>query len=159
MIVIVIVGILSAVALPNFMKQTDKAKATEAKTSLTAIIKQAQASFVEDGNDPSTTTGLSTAAGTIQNLYGAPEDGVQKFNYSAAYNDTTKLYTVMAKGNSTDSNTENKKIFGCIDLETGLIDASKNLLGDGTTADTTTSDVNCDNSAPADAQAADATLK
>ena len=32
MIVIVIVGILSAVALPNFLSQTSKAKATEAKS-------------------------------------------------------------------------------------------------------------------------------
>ena len=32
MIVIVIVGILSAVALPNFLSQTDKAKLTEAKS-------------------------------------------------------------------------------------------------------------------------------
>ena len=31
MIVIVIVGILSAVALPNFLNQTDKAKVTEPK--------------------------------------------------------------------------------------------------------------------------------
>ena len=156
MIVIVIVGILSAVALPNFLKQTDKAKATEAKTSLTSIIKQAQAGFVEDGEDPSTTSDLSTTAGTIQNLYGAPEDDVQKFNYSSAYNDTTKLYTVMAKGNGNDSNLTGKKIYGCVDLETGLIDVSKNLLVDSDSK-VLTSDVNCDDSASA--QAADDTLK
>ncbi|MFZ9621687.1 MAG: type IV pilin protein, partial [Prochlorococcaceae cyanobacterium] len=47
MVVIVIVAILSAVALPNFLKQTDKAKATEAKTGIAAVLKQAQAGFVE----------------------------------------------------------------------------------------------------------------
>ena len=38
MIVIVIVGILSAVALPNFLSQTDKAKLTEAKTQAKAYL-------------------------------------------------------------------------------------------------------------------------
>ncbi|MEY4359505.1 MAG: hypothetical protein RLZZ631_991, partial [Cyanobacteriota bacterium] len=54
MVVIVIVAILSAVALPNFLKQTDKAKATEAKTGIAAVLKQAQAGFVEDGLSPAT---------------------------------------------------------------------------------------------------------
>ena len=39
MIVIVIVGILSAVALPNFLNQTGKAKGTEATTKLSALLK------------------------------------------------------------------------------------------------------------------------
>ena len=34
LVVVAIVGILSAVALPNFLSQTDKAKATEAKTQI-----------------------------------------------------------------------------------------------------------------------------
>ncbi|MEC8440944.1 MAG: prepilin-type N-terminal cleavage/methylation domain-containing protein, partial [Cyanobacteriota bacterium] len=38
MIVIVIVGILSAVALPNFLSQTDKARLTEAKTQAKAYL-------------------------------------------------------------------------------------------------------------------------
>merc|ERR1712196_229814 len=39
MIVIVIVGVLSAVALPNFLNQTTKAKLTEAKTLSSAYLK------------------------------------------------------------------------------------------------------------------------
>ena len=50
MIVIVIVGILSAVALPNFLSQTGKAKLTEAQGKVSAGFKQAQAIWVEDGN-------------------------------------------------------------------------------------------------------------
>ena len=50
MIVIVIVGILSAVALPNFLKQTGKAKLTEADTKVSAALKQAQSIWVEKGN-------------------------------------------------------------------------------------------------------------
>ena len=45
MIVIVIVGILSAVALPNFLSQTDKAKATEAKTVASSYLKQIYAAY------------------------------------------------------------------------------------------------------------------
>ena len=41
MIVIVIVGILSAIALPNFLNQTKKAAATEAKQQTSSIFKQA----------------------------------------------------------------------------------------------------------------------
>ena len=51
LVVITIVGILSAVALPNFLSQSDKAKATEAKTMIIATLKQAQAKWLED-NDP-----------------------------------------------------------------------------------------------------------
>ena len=42
MIVIVIVGILSSVALPNFLSQSNKAKGTEAKSQISAIIKIAR---------------------------------------------------------------------------------------------------------------------
>jgi type IV pilus assembly protein PilA len=49
MIVIVIVGILSAVALPNFLSQTSKAKATEAKTLSASALKEAQVAWTENG--------------------------------------------------------------------------------------------------------------
>ena len=48
LVVVTIVGILSAVALPAFISQTDKAKATEAKTMIAATLKQAQAKWLED---------------------------------------------------------------------------------------------------------------
>ena len=50
MIVIVIVGILSAVALPNFLNQTGKARVTEAQTKIAAALKQAGADFHIAGN-------------------------------------------------------------------------------------------------------------
>jgi len=58
MIVIVIVGILSAVALPNFLKQTGKAKLTEAEGITSAAFKQAQSIWIEDGNFESATCDL-----------------------------------------------------------------------------------------------------
>ena len=50
MIVIVIVGILSAVALPNFLNQTKKARATEAQSNISAAFKNAQQIFLETNN-------------------------------------------------------------------------------------------------------------
>ena len=48
MVVIVIVGILSAVALPQFLSQTQKARATEATQMASSIIKQAAAEYLLD---------------------------------------------------------------------------------------------------------------
>ena len=50
MIVIVIVGILSAVALPNFLSQTDKARMTEARTQAKAFLTNYHLSTL-DGTD------------------------------------------------------------------------------------------------------------
>jgi type IV pilus assembly protein PilA len=50
MIVIVIVGILSAVALPNFLSQTSKAKATECNSKAGAILSQVAAEHLISGN-------------------------------------------------------------------------------------------------------------
>jgi len=64
MIVIVIVGILSAVALPNFLSQTDRAKATEAKSLAKAYLTNYYIAQLEGGtaltnitNDVGTTGG------------------------------------------------------------------------------------------------------
>ena len=129
MIVIVIVAILSAVALPNFLKQTDKAKATEGKTSIAAILKQAQAGYIEDGAAP------KTAIADMTTTYGAAPNNTQKFNYSATWADP--LYTVQAVGNNKDGQIEGKFLFGCVNMDTGVIELSKNLLATGT------SDVDC----------------
>jgi type IV pilus assembly protein PilA len=86
MIVIVIVGILSAVALPSFLNQTAKAKATECTTKFGAILSQlaaeAQSSvadadtlaatLVTDGDSNSTNcdfavTAIGAGTGTIYN--------------------------------------------------------------------------------------------
>ena len=50
MVVIVIVGILSAVALPNFLNQTGKAKATEAVTKVSALLKEGYSEYQYDGD-------------------------------------------------------------------------------------------------------------
>ena len=140
MIVIVIVAVLSSVALPNFLRQSDKAKATEAKTGIAAILKQAQADFIESGNSP------KTEAADLRTYYGAPPADTQKFNYTGAYNSTDKVYTVTATGldastvSTADQNLSKKVVLGCVSLETGVIQISQNLLAAGTTTD---SNVTC----------------
>ena len=53
MIVIVIVGILSAVALPNFMSQTEKARLTEAKSLAKAYLtKKGLGAFIDEVPGP-----------------------------------------------------------------------------------------------------------
>ena len=121
MIVIVIVGVLSAVALPNFLSQTDKAKATEAKSGITAILKQAQAGYLEDGTAPVTAIADMTAS------YGAPADGVQKFDYTSAWDDPSNTYTVTATGNANDDNLDGDTIIGCIDMDTGVVEVTSQL--------------------------------
>lgn len=119
MIVIVIVGILSAVALPNFLSQTEKAKATEAKSSIAAILKQAQAQFQEDGAAPAATAALQTD-------YNAPANGTTKFNYSSSWSDP--VYTITATGNSTDSAIDTTKtLVGCADFDTGVVEMQTNF--------------------------------
>ena len=54
MIVIVIVGILSAVALPSFLGQTNKAKATECTTKIGSILSTVAAEHLRDADDAAT---------------------------------------------------------------------------------------------------------
>ena len=51
MVVIVIVGILSAVALPNFLSQTNRAKATECTQKMGNIMSQVGAEHLRDATD------------------------------------------------------------------------------------------------------------
>lgn len=114
MVVIVVVGVLSALALPNFLKQTDKAKATEAKQAISASLKQAQAQYVEDGGAP------KTSAADMNSLYGTPTDGSTLFNYSAAW--ASPVYTITATGNTNDSGLNGKTMSGCVNFDTGKVD-------------------------------------
>lgn len=86
MIVIVIVGILSAVALPNFLSQSNKAKGTEARTQISSILKTAGGLYADGGMTSIDITGTPTCS-----RLGGPDDYVPasgtdpqvggKFNY------------------------------------------------------------------------------
>ena len=120
LVVVAIVGILSSVALPNFLSQTDKAKATEAKTNIASTLKQAHAKFLEDGTAP-----LSAIADMNSN-YGTPTNDTTLFNYEqVSWSDP--VWTIKAVGNDTDSGLEDKELDGCVNFDTGVVDIQSQL--------------------------------
>ncbi len=119
MIVIVIVGILSAVALPNFLQQSDKAKATEAKINMSSILKQGQSGFVETGD---------VEVDDLEEDYNAPADGVTLFNYEGAYADPD--FVITATANDNDPGIEDETIVGCVDVRTGVIKIQSTFTSD-----------------------------
>lgn len=80
MIVIVIVGVLSSVALPNFLSQTEKAKATEAKTAGSAAVKTMTAQYLEDPAIFVSGAAIKVAAG------GLCPDNTAEFTYTCTAN-------------------------------------------------------------------------
>jgi type IV pilus assembly protein PilA len=114
-----------AFALPNFLSQTEKAKATEAKTKVSSFLKQGHAEWQEAGSVVDTTA-----------LAAADTQG--KFDYLATPPDPTtsnQIYAIKATANATDPSITGKLAFGCVNLETGKTDLSSGLLDSGTTSD------------------------
>jgi len=90
MVVIVIVGILAAVALPNFLNQSKKAVASEARTASSAIAKQAAASYTENPGGWTVDANCSD--------YGAPAvAGTTNFDYACS-GATADVFQVVATG-------------------------------------------------------------
>ena len=111
MIVIVIVGILSAVALPNFLSQTSKAKATEAKTLGASAIKEAQIAWTESGS-----AGLTAWAPTQPT--GQCPAKTDNFAFTCA-GDTPSAVTVTATGSDTSGDLSGKTVVATADVTTG----------------------------------------
>ena len=59
MIVVAIIGVLAAVAIPKFLDYMKRAKITEAEVHLRAISTGADSSFVETSSFPQVVSGLS----------------------------------------------------------------------------------------------------
>ena len=125
MIVIVIVGILSAVALPNFLSQTDKAKATEATTKISGLLKEAYSEYQFEGDVKKVTTAMGTS------LTKANEIGTFTYSYPAV---SGTIFNVLATG-KTDAAITGKLMYGCIDLSKGKPNLSTRLLDKGTASD------------------------
>lgn len=129
MIVIVIVGVLSAVALPNFLAQTGKAKGTEAKSQISAVMKNAAAEFQQGGiGTLNVLLGGAADAATVDtncvNL-GAPADFVDgtktKFDYDCLTTTADNTLKVTATANAADSSIQGKMVVQTIDLTKGTI--------------------------------------
>ena len=97
LIVVVIVGILSTVALPQFFSQTKKAAATEGTQQASSIAKQAAAYYLEQGTLGTVDADCSDYAGTIL-------DTNTNFTYSCS--GTKTAFVVTATGKDTNDNTK-----------------------------------------------------
>ena len=134
MTVIVIVGVLSAVALPSFLNQSAKAKGTEATAQITSIMKDAAAIYQQDPN-----SGISSILATDSDCteFGAPaaltsDNGVKTlFDYGCSYTGTT--LTVNATANANDTQIEGNEINMSVDLSDGSVErntaATSKLFG------------------------------
>jgi len=111
MIVIVIVGILSAVALPNFLNQTSKAKATEAKTLGASAAKEAQIAWTESGS-----TGL-TSWSAAQPTGQCPA-ATTNFAFTCA-GGTPSAVTITATGTASSGDLSGKTVVTTVDVTTG----------------------------------------
>jgi prepilin-type N-terminal cleavage/methylation domain-containing protein len=86
MVVIVIVGILAAVAIPKFMDASHKAKASEFPTMLTSIYTGEQAYNAENGS-------FAADLSTLRNMSGVDVSSTSKwFSYAVAA-PTTSTFT------------------------------------------------------------------
>ena len=136
MIVIVIVGVLSAVALPNFLSQTSKAKGVEAKSQMSAITKTAAAEYQQGGTGQLQVLmgGAANAANVTDDdcvTLGAPASYTvaaptkTKFDYSCKATLATNTLEVTATGNAADSSITGKTIVQTINLATGTIELNR----------------------------------
>ena len=138
MIVIVIVGILSSVALPNFLSQSNKAKGTEAKTQASALLKSAASLYSEGGlniiavdlGDATLGVANNTAAGVICTGIGGPADTTTNFDYKCAttadIDGTTSTatdpgMTVFSTANANDSGITGNEVTMTENFKTGIV--------------------------------------
>ena len=134
MIVIVIVGVLSAVALPNFLSQTGKAKGTEAKAQISAIMKDGAAIYQQGGaSELLTIMGVATGVTDTCEDLGGPANLVitnntpntkTLFNYACTVDSSADTLTVVATANANDSSIEDNKITMVMDLSSGTIEVT-----------------------------------
>lgn len=114
MIVIVIVGILSAVALPNFLSQTDKAKATEAKTQAASLLKQVTVDSL--GSNITSAVGIANTNGT-GSVAVASAAGDWDYTLTGTTLGNVVLVTAAAKAAGNAANSTN--VYGCANPSTG----------------------------------------
>ena len=121
MIVIVIVGILSSVALPTFLSQRDKAKGTECVTKLGALITTINTEAI---------SGNLTAAQvkTVMDLEAttAGTNSICNYAIGTAPTAASGTWTATATGNNAATGLPNTNTWnGCIAVTTGKKDVVK----------------------------------
>ena len=113
MVVIVIVGILSGVALPQFLAQTKKAAATEASQIASSITKQAAAEYLYDS------TAFTVEDDCVAYAGAAVASEEDKFDYVCSGD--ANAFVVTATGDEDDNNTKGVTVTMTSNLETGIL--------------------------------------
>jgi type IV pilus assembly protein PilA len=114
MIVIVIVGILSAVALPNFLSQTDKAKATEAKTQAASLLKQVSVDSLGSNITAAVANVNTPNTGSV-----AVASGAGAWNYTLTGTTAGGVVLVTAAAKSNGNAAGGTNVYGCANPSTG----------------------------------------
>jgi type IV pilus assembly protein PilA len=139
MIVIVIVGILSSVALPNFLSQQDKARATEGKQQISTVLKASyadyQANLRQADAEAAATAAIEVANANSENFtYDETPAGMLFGFQTAEVLDTDGSVLTPASEPrlrmlvGTKGALAGKGFLGgCVSLDTGKIEISKNL--------------------------------
>ena len=125
MIVIVIVGILSAVALPNLLNQTSKAKGTECTTKIGSLLSQTAAEALQD----------ATTAATIATTLATDETTNSKnctFAITAPTGTAPTTFTATATGKEELAGKYAAK--ACVNFATGKKDVKTGTTADNTAA-------------------------
>jgi type IV pilus assembly protein PilA len=128
-----IIGILSAIAIPNYMGQLCRAELSEAETTIGSI-QSIIAAFVDETSElPTTWNELTSIAAIMTN------NGQAEGNLSTAITLPNEKYSIAVTGPSESSysiiasrtdSCPNRDIIACIDLSNGASDLEQ---GDGTT--------------------------
>jgi type IV pilus assembly protein PilA len=126
-----IIGILSAVAVPNFIGQISRTKRSEAVATLTQF-QQKLASYVDEYKTiPSSWRSLSdyslimtsTGPASVTSFLSPSLIQLPGENYNViAFRNGTDLYTFHAIPANTKANSEGYNVMACIDLQNGATD-------------------------------------
>ena len=127
MIVIVIVGILSAVALPNFLSQTTKAKVSEASAKLSGLLKEGHAEYQYKSNP------IAVQAAMADSITSANSAGNFVYAITGTLGATSAVLPMTATGNGNDAELSTKVLSGCVNFTTGKVEINTQL---GATAPT-----------------------
>ena len=101
LIVVAILGILAAVAIPNFIGMTDEAKVARIQADLSAIGSAAEVYYVKNGRYPSSVKDMVDETGKDGFLRSEPKPPVKDTSY--ILNATTGEATYSFKGNTYSS--------------------------------------------------------
>ena len=120
MIVIVIVGILSSIALPSFLSQSVKAKGTEAKSDIASIIKNAAAEYAgQGGTYVGTLIGTADSPTSCDGIGGRAAGSTLKFDYTCSI--SGDVLTVTATGDANDNSIQGKTVVQTANLQSGAV--------------------------------------